>query len=141
MKRLVLLLALLFGGPTDSSSSSSATLFCHLQSFSLSSHFARDRSTAPLRAALLFTFVLPFALVLAILSFLRVCLFLPLSRYTASNSIGASPIDVGWLVCHGRLATEQLTTVCHIMAQSGREPQVSNKCVRRSSGTTQERRN
>ena len=58
-----------------------------------------------LRAALVFTFVLSFAFVLALLAF-SVFAFLALSPYTASISIGASPIDVEWLGCHDRFATE-----------------------------------
>ena len=85
-----------------------------------------------LRTAFLFVLVLSLALVLVVLP-LDVFALLACLPCTASMFIGASPINVGWLGCHDRLAPQQLSTVCLIMAESGREPQVSNGCVRRNS--------
>ena len=68
--RFVLLLALLIGGSTDSSSSTSATVFLYRQSFCLCPPLSAVTTVAlELRAALVFTFVLSFAFVLALLAF------------------------------------------------------------------------
>ena len=106
--RVVLLLTLLFGGgSTDFSSSTSATVFLYRQSFCFVSPLDTVTTVAlKLWTALVFTLVLSFSFVLAFLA-LGVFAFLAFfSPYTASISVGASPIGVEWLGC----------TVCVMMA-------------------------
>ena len=70
MTRVVLLLALLFGVSTDSSSSTSATVFLYQQSFCLFSTVTT--AALKLRTVLVFTLVLSFALVLAFLALVSI---------------------------------------------------------------------
>ena len=81
-----------------------------------------------LRTPLVFTLVLSFALVLAFLALGVRVPFLPCLRTHRRFPFAFLPLALNGLAAMTVLPMG-ISTVCHTMAQSGREPQVSNRCV------------
>ena len=123
MTRVVLLLALLFGVSTDSSSSTSATVFLYQQSFCLFSTVTT--AALKLRTVLVFTLVLSFALVLA---FLAPCL-----HTQRRFPLALLPLSLNGLAA---MTVSQLSNF-PLSASCWRSPVVhhSNRCVLSSGGT------